>query len=385
MNAIQRLNYFTSQFLIENDFQDEQSYHRSMRLRHNEHLHTPGVVDGLQVSQVPNTVNQIKVSTGMAIDQNGQEIVLLADSDPVTLNGVNTDVFVTIQYTELLDVPDTTSGLKDQYRRTTEKYEIAGKTQLPQGETAIVLARVTLNSSGSIAQINNDIQERPSAGAKIAPKSISTAHIQDGAVTNAKMASNSVNTGQLLDNSVTAAKIVDGSVGRAELATGAVTADKIALNSFVVRSLRLDGPTLENRFFSNNINQPAKLAGIKITVPSAGMVIVTASGTCAALVLTPGNTAQYWLGLQPANQMQIPDDRLTSYMDMARPGTNMTTTQTFSFTKVFPVTTAGSQIFQLLGVLITSVPTEAMRNCLDRLTLTAMFVPCATDLSEGEG
>ncbi|WNZ27754.1 tail fiber protein [Leptolyngbya sp. NK1-12] len=224
MDTIQRLNYFTSQFLVENDFQDEQSYHRNMRLLHNKSLHTFGVVNGLTVTQVGN--QQIKVSAGMAIDKNGQEIVLLSDSDTFTLSGNNTDVFVTLQYTESPDVPDTTSGLTNRFRRTTERFQIASSTTKPAADGSVIqVARVTVDSSGNIQRINND--DRILAGAAIAPNSIRTDQLADGSITAAKIANAAVGTSALADNSITAAKIADGSVRTSELANGAVTADKL--------------------------------------------------------------------------------------------------------------------------------------------------------------
>jgi hypothetical protein len=149
MDSIQRLNYFTSQFLVEDDFQDEQTYHREMRHRHNRSLHTPGVVEGLMVSKAGD--RQIKVSAGMAINRKGQEMILLTESGAISLSGSNTDVFVTIQYGETVEVPDTTSGLANQFRRVQEKPEIAFSTSKPSAEgPLILLASVKLDTNGNI-------------------------------------------------------------------------------------------------------------------------------------------------------------------------------------------------------------------------------------------
>jgi hypothetical protein len=186
MSTIQRLNYFTSQFLVENDFQDEQAYHREMRHRHNRSLHMPGVVEGLIVSKAGD--RQIKVSAGMAIDPEGQEMILLAESGAIALSGANTDVFVTIQYGETKEVPDTTSGLVNQFRRIQEEPAIAFSTSRPSAEgSAILLASVKLDANGNIAGDPNN-QARTEAGAAIAPNSIGTEHLGDGAVTKSKLA-----------------------------------------------------------------------------------------------------------------------------------------------------------------------------------------------------
>src|SRR2546423_12577366 len=71
---IKRTNYFTSQFLVEADFKDEQAYHLEMRRLHNRALHVWGVVDGLTVSKTG--AREVTVSEGMVIDGQGREIVL---------------------------------------------------------------------------------------------------------------------------------------------------------------------------------------------------------------------------------------------------------------------------------------------------------------------
>ena len=51
-SEVKRLNYYNSQFLKENDFNDEQLYHNQMRRFHNRALHTWGIVEGLEVAPV---------------------------------------------------------------------------------------------------------------------------------------------------------------------------------------------------------------------------------------------------------------------------------------------------------------------------------------------
>jgi len=375
MNAIQRLNYFTSQFLVETDFQDEQSYHRNMRLRHNQSLHSPGVVgDGLQVSKASN--NQIVVSEGMAIDKDGQEIVLLTSSDPVTLSGNATDVFVTIQYAEVPDVPDTTSGLTGKFRRTTEKFQITSSTTKPPIDGFVIqLARVTLDANGNITQINNS--ERILAGAVVSPKSIGTEHLVDGSVTAAKLSNASVGNSTIADNAITAVKIADGAVGTAKLATGTVTADKIAQSAFVVRT----------RSFSqlpNLPSNPVNVAEIKITVPSQGAVILTASGSYNSIptpvppTSTPPDRTffRFQFGLQEGNVVStMPDDSIVIFNSVP----NSRISGPFSITKAFPVSSSGVKTYSLVGIFTSSFDAP---GSLFRLTLTAMFIPCSGILTE---
>lgn len=185
MADIQRPNYFTSQFLVEADFNEEQAYHRDMRLRHNRSLHEWGVVEGLNVSQTE--ARQIAISEGMAINSQGQEIVILQDSplpDTISLDGLdlNSNIEITIIYREIGEKPYQIGG-EEKFTRTNErpKFVIYGantnqdnlqdgnldlKTgNAPNDGTVIPLAEVTLDGSGNISTIDDSV--RKLAGAKL--------------------------------------------------------------------------------------------------------------------------------------------------------------------------------------------------------------------------
>src|SRR2546428_12945912 len=97
MADIKRLNYFNSEFLVDQDFKDEQAYHLGMRRRHNSGLHTWGAADGLLVSKAAAKAGAI--SAGPPPAATGQEIALL-DSRQVDLSSfaANADVYVTLGY-----------------------------------------------------------------------------------------------------------------------------------------------------------------------------------------------------------------------------------------------------------------------------------------------
>jgi hypothetical protein len=73
--SIKRLNYFTGQFLKENDFKDEQSYHIEALSNHNKYVHSWGIASGLDVSH-DKTKKHIILDEGMAIDRSGRQIIL---------------------------------------------------------------------------------------------------------------------------------------------------------------------------------------------------------------------------------------------------------------------------------------------------------------------
>src|SRR4051812_33140833 len=202
MADIKRPNYFTSQFLIDRDFNDEQTYHLASRRRHNRVQHTPGVVDGLDVTRVSAT--QVQVSSGTAIDSSGREIVV-ADSQTYTLvtAGNDLDVFLMMAYQEVFDPADhyTQAGL-DKFTRTTEHAQFSDGTAAPAADgSVIVLARIHLNATGAIESAGSiDTSVRTLGGPRVPPKFVTTAQLADGAVTLTKLADDAQPTAVQVDN-----------------------------------------------------------------------------------------------------------------------------------------------------------------------------------------
>jgi hypothetical protein len=161
---VKRLNYFTHQFLREQDFKDEQAYHLEMRRRHNRCLHAWGVVEGLEVHKKGE--REIVVDSGMAIDGQGREIILAL---PATRNlghfGRDTHVYITIAYHENWEDADHTSaGGVRAYTRITESQQIEEQKQQPARDGAVItLARVHLNDLGHVHRIDMDSSVRKSA------------------------------------------------------------------------------------------------------------------------------------------------------------------------------------------------------------------------------
>ena len=186
MADIKRLNYFTSQFLVEKDFDDEQAYHLTSRRRHNRSLHTSGVADGLEVTLASG--KQVRVGAGLAIDKDGQEIVLL-DPETYTLASSTTsqDVYLTIAYHEDHDLADKDQQGLGQFTRTTERPVLQDGTAVPPADgSVVVLARIRLTSATQIGSIDTTV--RTAASARVAPKAIGTAQLADGAVTLSQLA-----------------------------------------------------------------------------------------------------------------------------------------------------------------------------------------------------
>lgn len=170
-----RLHYFNTQFLEEQDFNDEQNYHVDMRRRHNQALHTWGVADGgLLVTRADD--QKVSIGAGMAIDQAGHEIVVLAPiAYPLETSVLNpnVDVYVTIQYHEEKD-GFSNPRAENNYTRWAENPQPAATlTQPPNDGSVILLAKIHLDANSNIATI--DLSVRTLASSKLSNLSVTNA------------------------------------------------------------------------------------------------------------------------------------------------------------------------------------------------------------------
>jgi hypothetical protein len=98
-DEILRLHYYERQYLGAADLEDQQTYLRDMRRRHNIGHHTWGIVTGLELTQTlvagdPTAVD-VFVQPGMAIDGFGREIIVMA---PVKLDTALFEAFANQQH-----------------------------------------------------------------------------------------------------------------------------------------------------------------------------------------------------------------------------------------------------------------------------------------------
>jgi len=168
MPSIKRLHYFDHQFLMEADFTDEQKYHVDMRRQHNHLLHTPGVLEGLEVTGTGGTVN---VAAGSAVDARGREIVLL-EPQTVPLPGAPaTAAEVYVAYREFESDSRVSADVTGN-TRITEEPEFAVRTIAPAAaagavpDGGILLAQLALNAGQLATAPNNSV--RTFAGSKVA-------------------------------------------------------------------------------------------------------------------------------------------------------------------------------------------------------------------------
>lgn len=142
-DVVKRVQYFDHQFLQVADFTDEQDYHRRMLALHNANMHTPGVAQGLDVTFATGAT-KVTVAPGMAIDSNGQEIVLTAAYDlELASFAPGATVYVVISYDQQSSDPATDGSGGD--TRWTEAPKIEGETSAPTDGQHLLLSTVTRN------------------------------------------------------------------------------------------------------------------------------------------------------------------------------------------------------------------------------------------------
>ena len=185
----QRLRYFNGQFLEEDDFADEQAYHLNRRRFHNQHLHTPGIIEGLEVLKEDS--KKIRVTAGEALDSWGREIILNGDitKDITPGDGL---ICVWIEYSEA-QVANQDDADANTATRVEEKAIVKVSSSFPDepGNSYVRLAIFTLDNQGNIPNngsgsdldgvSGNQTKVQPVkvfSGAKLADRSVSVSELK---------------------------------------------------------------------------------------------------------------------------------------------------------------------------------------------------------------
>jgi len=132
-----RNNYFSGQTLSEKDFQDEQEYHNGKMALHNRCLHDWGISCGLFVTPSTEYKNSVIVSSGLAIDHNGQEI-LVPKPILVPIETRSDEVYLVIEYKAIpkgyipsLGIGSNAESASMQYSRIEESFNFRTLADLP--------------------------------------------------------------------------------------------------------------------------------------------------------------------------------------------------------------------------------------------------------------
>jgi hypothetical protein len=153
-----RVRYFDGQFLREQDFIDEQRYHVDRERRLARVAHTPGIVEGLAVTAVPNAP-KVTIAPGTAVDGLGRLLVRVDPGDPLDLTelvGHDDDVAVVVALTynrEEADAPQ--GGASPRWREDPQVVRfLEGAADAPPPDTALRLARVVLQRPDGTAVVD---------------------------------------------------------------------------------------------------------------------------------------------------------------------------------------------------------------------------------------
>lgn len=145
-----RLNFFKGFFTQAEDWEEGQAYHIEKRKLLQRGLHRPGIIQGLEVRQHPAGGLNVQVKPGVALDGEGNLIVLAAALPvAVTLpDPLPSLVYVAIEFkeTETDYVANAMDPDYSGYSRVTEQAVISIQTSEPDHQTRLELARIALGA-----------------------------------------------------------------------------------------------------------------------------------------------------------------------------------------------------------------------------------------------
>ncbi len=274
-DEIKRMRYFDGLFLTEEEFNLEQDYHNRLRRLHNRHLHSWGIVCGLDV--VVSGSEGVSVEEGMSLNRvlvAGEEVsqeIILTSATPVDLSGyaAGNSVYIYISYfEEEVDIEEEKGGIEKIHWR--ENAVLGHDDTRPSNENEnIILAKVVIKPDGtidanSITYEEDGVSLRTYAGfsgklletqkltlgiegvtsnlasmeGKIidtlngievnSPRTNFTGNLDVAGILTGSLADNIIGTNQIVNNAVTATKIANGSIVNVKLADNSVNAAKIA-------------------------------------------------------------------------------------------------------------------------------------------------------------
>ncbi|KAF5418451.1 MAG: DNA-binding beta-propeller fold protein YncE/DNA-binding beta-propeller fold protein YncE [Candidatus Methanocomedens sp.] len=308
-DEIKRMRYFDGLFLTEEEFNLEQNYHNRLRRLHNRHLHSWGIVWGLDVVHGPGS-KEVTVEEGMSLNRvlvDGEEVsqeIILTSNTSVDLSGYAPEdsVYIYISYFE--EAVDFEEGGTEKIHWRENAVLGHSKTR-PQNENEnIILAKVVLKpedgtiDANSITDEEDGISLRTYAGfsgkllevqkltfgiegvtsnlasmeGKIidtengiqvnSPRTNFTGNLDVAGILTGSLADDIIGTDQIVNNAVTAIKIKDGSIGNVKLADNSVNDTKI-----------VDGSVGNKKLADNSVNA-AKIADESVgTIELAGNAV----------------------------------------------------------------------------------------------------------------
>lgn len=239
--GLARIKYYKGQLLTAGDFNDQQEYHREKQ-KHLLRRFPYGIIGGLKVKcqkkddSDPNDVDTFVIGEGLAVDQNGDEIVVTEKGVRMPVAEFNTEKpYLNLLYDEQDDFVGNGLCGGDQKNNRIREGAKAAWSAAPNIAPAITVAKIKLKDEEK-ADPNCDnyeiVTEENDGGPRIRinARVVDTEQIAKGAITPEKIQS----------NAVTEDKIKEGAVTKEKIGADAVTAEKIVVGAVDESKLNKD-------------------------------------------------------------------------------------------------------------------------------------------------
>ncbi len=157
-SELKRMRYYNGLFMKREEFQTDQDYHNRLRRLHNAHLHSPGIVYGLEVTALDES-DTVRVSPGLALTRyfdeaegelHSRELIFASETD-VNLRDYPADetLYLWLRFQET--ATDLTVELGSDFTRFLERPLLEhGAVKPPDEEGVVMLARIVVQSDGGI-------------------------------------------------------------------------------------------------------------------------------------------------------------------------------------------------------------------------------------------
>jgi hypothetical protein len=138
---LRRVNPYRGLVIDENTWAEAHDYHRDHVRLHTLAFHNAGVIDGLEVKPTPSQVGSVDVGTGVALDPEGNMLVVGQDRRVAFDNVEAGEVLIVISYLENRVNADAAAPRGAPANRIVESYKIEAVSKLPD-TPCLELARV---------------------------------------------------------------------------------------------------------------------------------------------------------------------------------------------------------------------------------------------------
>lgn len=205
-----RLRYFDGQFLVVDDFVDEQKYHIDRQRRQTRLLRTSGILEGLQVTQAESAAESVsvEVAPGTAIDLKGRAIILSEKYIVDLTEHIGTTVTLAIAYVEEASDPPTSDRGSKALTRWHEQvaFEVVKDKEVSTLDSAIGIVKIIIDANRNIRINANHTYANFHSGVRFGNTTFGNSEISLKPVTRDRLqlTGNLTVSGSLTANSLTA-------------------------------------------------------------------------------------------------------------------------------------------------------------------------------------